>query len=70
MRRVHEETAGQPLSATVSIGVATYPEHGLTPKELTHEADQALYRAKERGRNQVVGVGDVAPPPAPKLIAV
>ena len=70
LRRVHEETAGQPLRATISIGVATYPEHGSTPKELTHEADQALYRAKERGRNQVVGVGDTAPPPTPKLIAV
>jgi diguanylate cyclase (GGDEF)-like protein len=68
-RRVHEETAKQPLRATISIGVATYPAHGLTPKELTHEADQALYRAKERGRNQVVGVDDTAPP-APKLVAV
>jgi diguanylate cyclase (GGDEF)-like protein len=68
-RRVHEETAGQPLRATISIGVATYPGHGATPKALTHEADLALYRAKERGRNQVVGVDDTAPP-APKLVAV
>jgi diguanylate cyclase (GGDEF)-like protein len=68
-RRVHEETAGVPLRATVSIGVATYPAHGRTPKELTHEADQALYRAKERGRNRVVGAEDAAPP-APKLVAV
>jgi diguanylate cyclase (GGDEF)-like protein len=58
-----------PLRATVSIGVATYPAHGRTPKELTHEADQALYRAKDRGRNQVVGVDDTVPP-APKLVAV
>jgi len=68
-RRVHEETAAVPLRATVSIGVATYPMHGRTPKELTHEADQALYRAKDRGRNQVVGVDDTAPP-APQLVAV
>ena len=68
-RRVHEETAGVPLRATVSIGVATYPEHGTTPKELTHEADQALYRAKDRGRNQVVGAVDIAPTP-PQLVAV
>jgi diguanylate cyclase (GGDEF)-like protein len=68
-RRVHEETAGQPLRATISIGVATYPSDGLTPKALTHEADQALYRAKDRGRNQVVGAADLAPPP-PQLVAV
>ncbi len=40
---------------TVSVGVATaIPRPGSTPEELIVRADQALYRAKLLGRNQVV----------------
>lgn len=39
---------------TVSIGVAEFPEHGLSPKELLAAADAALYRAKKEGRDRVV----------------
>jgi diguanylate cyclase (GGDEF)-like protein/PAS domain S-box-containing protein len=38
---------------TVSIGVAVFPEHGVSPKELMAAADAALYEAKRRGRDQV-----------------
>jgi diguanylate cyclase (GGDEF)-like protein len=38
---------------TVSIGVAVFPEHGLSPKELMAAADAALYEAKRGGRDQV-----------------
>src|SRR4029079_2610707 len=69
--RVHDETAAVPLQATISIGVATYPHHGRTPKELTHEADQALYRSKEAGRNRVTGApGTLSPTPAPLAAVV
>jgi diguanylate cyclase (GGDEF)-like protein len=40
-------------SITVSIGVATSPEHASSPMELVAAADKALFRAKEAGRNRV-----------------
>lgn len=39
---------------TMSAGVAVFPEHGSTPKELITAADAALYKAKGNGRDQVV----------------
>lgn len=41
------------ITFTISLGVAAYPEHGKTPDDLTRCADQALYRAKNEGRNGV-----------------
>lgn len=41
------------ITFTVSLGVAAYPEHGKTPDDLTRCADQALYRAKNEGRNRI-----------------
>ena len=38
---------------TISLGVATMPPSGITaPEELITKADEALYRAKNSGRNQ------------------
>jgi diguanylate cyclase (GGDEF)-like protein/PAS domain S-box-containing protein len=46
---------GQNLGrATISLGVATYPEYGVTPKALIQTADKALFQAKEEGRDRVV----------------
>jgi len=39
---------------TVSIGVATLPQHADSAGALLREADRALYRAKDAGRNCVV----------------
>jgi diguanylate cyclase (GGDEF)-like protein len=41
------------LSVTISAGVATYPDHALTIKDLVKLADDGLYLSKEGGRNQV-----------------
>ncbi|MCX7920342.1 MAG: diguanylate cyclase, partial [bacterium] len=38
---------------TVSIGIAVYPDHGTNPQDLLKKSDQALYAAKEAGRNRV-----------------
>ena len=49
---VHWE--GKPLPAiTVSIGAASFPANGSTSKSLIKAADEALYLAKDKGRNRV-----------------
>ena len=39
------------LHISTSIGVAFYPNHGLGSETLLRRADQALYQAKQQGRN-------------------
>jgi len=39
---------------SISVGISTYPEHGESREELLERADQALYRAKEGGRDQAL----------------
>ena len=46
-----------PVKVTLSLGVAVFPEHGREKAELIQNADTALYRAKESGRNRVVTFG-------------
>jgi diguanylate cyclase (GGDEF)-like protein len=54
-------TCGQ---STVSIGMAFYPNDGITAEQVLRKADQALYLAKHNGRNQVV-VSEVVLTPIP-----
>jgi diguanylate cyclase (GGDEF)-like protein len=42
------------LHATLSLGTAAYPKHGSSAEEVLSNADQALYQAKQAGRNQTV----------------
>lgn len=39
---------------TVSVGVASYPVHGENLHDVIEQADRALYKAKNSGRNRVV----------------
>ncbi len=44
---------GKEISFTISLGVACYPSCGRTGPELVDRADQALYVAKQSGRDRV-----------------
>jgi diguanylate cyclase (GGDEF)-like protein len=48
---IHRE--GQCIYATSSIGVSSYPENGSAPQELLRQAEAAMLRAKNEGRNAV-----------------
>ena len=47
------EVDGRPVAATLSIGIALNQDQPLDLPTLLAQADQALYYAKERGRNRV-----------------
>jgi putative nucleotidyltransferase with HDIG domain len=53
MRRAIENHPWTGLGLTASIGVANLSEYAFTPSALIAQADAALYRAKNRGRNNV-----------------
>jgi diguanylate cyclase (GGDEF)-like protein len=42
---------GQECRVTASIGISTYPQDGLDEQTLTKNADIAMYKAKEEGKN-------------------
>jgi len=44
------QAGGRNLSVTPSIGIAMFPEHGLTPEQLIQRSDMAMYQSKSRGR--------------------
>lgn len=47
--------AGEALGPiTLSLGVATFPQHGSTSEAVLKAADVALYKAKQSGRNRVL----------------
>jgi diguanylate cyclase (GGDEF)-like protein/PAS domain S-box-containing protein len=50
------------LHASVSVGVATYPLHGRTSRDLMRGADAAMYQVKKSGGNRVrVALSSEAP---------
>jgi diguanylate cyclase (GGDEF)-like protein len=52
--KLREEVAGcpAPVSVTCSVGVATW--NGEAPEMLLRRADEALYAAKDAGRDRVI----------------
>ena len=61
-RRVRDRLAAHPflqalrldVRLTASVGVATLPDVTLVPEELLRAADEAMYRVKERGKNDFI----------------
>jgi diguanylate cyclase (GGDEF)-like protein len=51
---LREEFAEDSVPITISFGLATYPQHGETAASLLRAADEALYAAKDSGRNRTV----------------
>jgi diguanylate cyclase (GGDEF)-like protein len=43
---------GTRLPISISLGIASFPEHGRTLSEVTARADQALYESKRQGRGR------------------
>lgn len=52
-RKIETEKFG-PLSVTISLGVATYPQDADDVRSLVASSDASLYRAKDLGRNRVI----------------
>lgn len=45
---------GREMFTSCSVGVALYPDDGLSGEELLRKADTAMYRAKQKGRGRFV----------------
>jgi diguanylate cyclase (GGDEF)-like protein len=45
------EIFGEPVTTSASVGIAIAPEHGDTYDDLLNRADEAMYRAKDHGRD-------------------
>jgi hypothetical protein len=55
---------GDDAVTSVSIGLVSHPEDGLSAEELMAAADRAMYQAKRLGKNQISG----NPRPRPALL--
>ncbi len=48
---LHKE---EKINVSISVGIAMFPAHGTFGEMLLQKADQALYEAKHKGKNQVL----------------
>jgi diguanylate cyclase (GGDEF)-like protein len=62
IRQKVEESRFDGPGVTISIGVSSYPEHGVEIEALLKAADDALYQAKKKGKNRVVVAGTSTEP--------
>ena len=52
-----EGSQSAPVLKTVSVGVATFPDHAASALRLLESADAAMYSAKRAGKNRVASAG-------------
>jgi len=57
MPEIGRLTRKEKIEVTLSIGMAAFPNEASTPEELVRVADERLFTAKNRGRNQICGSG-------------
>jgi len=50
---VQSKQLAKGVQITVSIGVASCKNGDMTPREVIKQADSALYKAKDEGRNRI-----------------
>ncbi len=73
--RLREAVKAQKISAgektvtfSVSIGVAIFPNDGATPQQLFKKADEALYWAKQHGKDQMCLASDIGKNPPKEIL--
>jgi len=49
-----ENITKEDVHITLSMGIATFPEHGENEKDILSKADNALFKAKNMGKNKVI----------------
>lgn len=59
-QRLAESFDKTATKVTLSIGIATAPKHGVSPEELLHAADEAMYVAKGLGKDRAAIYSDEA----------
>jgi diguanylate cyclase (GGDEF)-like protein len=59
--RVADDLGGEQVLITASLGLASWPNDGLAPDDITDAADQALYYAKQTGGNRTCTVSQILP---------
>jgi diguanylate cyclase (GGDEF)-like protein len=50
---VPKKKTARRIHLTVSLGISTFPFDGRNEEQLLRKADEALYKAKDQGRNAV-----------------
>ncbi len=64
-KTIESKASSNLIPVTVSLGVASWPSDGVTREEIIGCADDALYRAKQTGRNRTNLASDIVKPGVP-----
>jgi diguanylate cyclase (GGDEF)-like protein len=62
MGQANEAGGGVPVRVTISVGVAGYNDELSSGQSLIQAADQALYQAKQAGRNRTTTAQEISEP--------